>query len=163
MLKRENFPIAKIYVPVKRRATLRPEAVREIAESILEIGQETPILVRRDGDRFVLVEGLHRLEACKALGEETIVGFLVLGRRNKAPPPYDAEVDAIREKMERLRTLRLAKEAEEKRRATSDVVPTEATKSSTEKSSRSGHIATSAKPPNLKDWLAGRERDGFRD
>jgi hypothetical protein len=30
MLKRESFPIAKIYVPVKRGATLRPEAVREI-------------------------------------------------------------------------------------------------------------------------------------
>jgi uncharacterized ParB-like nuclease family protein len=62
-------------VPVKRGATLRPEAVREIAESMLEIGQETPIVVRRDGDRFVLVDGLHRLEACKALGEETIVGL----------------------------------------------------------------------------------------
>src|SRR6516162_1908427 len=123
MLKRENFPIAKIYVPVKRRATLRPEAVREIAESMLEIGQEMPILVRRDRDRFVLVEGLHRLEACKALGEETIAGFLVLGQSKKAPSPYDGEEDAIREKMERLRTLRLAKEAEEKRRATSDVVP----------------------------------------
>ena len=44
MLKRENFPIAKIYVPVKRRATLRPETIREIAESMLEIGQETPIM-----------------------------------------------------------------------------------------------------------------------
>ena len=163
MLKRESFPIVKIYVPMKRRATLRPEAVREIAESMLEIGQQTPIRVRRDRDRFVLVEGLHRLEACKALGEETIVGFLVSGQSNKAPSPYDGEADAIREKMERLRTLRLAKEAEEKRRATSDVVPTEATKSSTEKSSRSGHIATSRKPANLKDWLAGRERDGFRD
>ena len=163
MLKRENFPIAKIYVPVKRRATLRPEAVREIAESILEIGQETPILVRRDRDRFVLVEGLHRLEACKALGEETIVGFLVSGQSNKAPSLYDGEADAIREKMERLRTLRLAKEAEEKRRATSDVVPTEATQSSTEKSSRSGHIATSAKPTTLADWLVSRDRDGFRD
>jgi uncharacterized ParB-like nuclease family protein len=161
MLKRESFPIAKIYVPVKRGATLRPEAVREIAESILEIGQQTPILVRRDGDRFVLVEGLHRLEACKALGEETIVGFLVSGQSNKAPSP--AEADAIRGKTERLRTLRLAKEAEEKRRATSDVVSTEATKSSTEKPSRSGHIATRAKPATLADWLVGRERDGFRD
>jgi uncharacterized ParB-like nuclease family protein len=163
MLKRESFPIAKIYVPVKRRATLRPEAVREIAESMLEIGQETPILVRRDADRFVLVEGLHRLEACKALGEETIVGFLVSGPSNKAPSPYDAEADAIREKTERLRMLRLAKEAEEKRRATSDVVPTEATRSSTEKPSRSGHITTRAKPATLADWLVGRERDGFRD
>jgi uncharacterized ParB-like nuclease family protein len=97
MLKRESFPIAKIYVPVKRRATLRPEAVREIAESMLEIGQETPILVRRDGDRFVLVEGLHRLEACKALGEETIVGFLVArSNHEKAPSPYDAEADTQR-------------------------------------------------------------------
>lgn len=77
MLKREKFAIADIYVPVKRRATLKPATVQDIAQSILEIGQQTPILVRRDGDRFVLVEGLHRLEACKALGEETIIGYLV--------------------------------------------------------------------------------------
>jgi uncharacterized ParB-like nuclease family protein len=44
---------------------------------ILEVGQTTPIQVRRDGKRFVLVEGLHRLEACRALGEETIIGYLV--------------------------------------------------------------------------------------
>ena len=161
MLNRESLPIAKIYVPVKRGATLRPEAVREIAESMLEIGQETPILVRRDGDRFVLVEGLHRLEACKALGEETIVGFLVSGQSNKAPSPYDAEADAIREKTERLRKLRLAKEAEEKRlAAASNGVPT---KSGTEKPSRADHIATRAKPATLADWLVARERDGFRD
>ena len=87
----------------------------------------------------------------------------MLGRRNKAPSPYDAEVDAIREKMERLRALRLAKEAEEKRYATSDIDPTGATKSSTEKPSRSGRIATSANPATLADWLVGRDRDGFRD
>jgi ParB/RepB/Spo0J family partition protein len=77
MMKREKFAIADIYVPIKRRATLKPETVQELAQSILETGQQSPILVRRDGDRFVLVEGLHRLEACKALGEETIVGYLV--------------------------------------------------------------------------------------
>jgi len=163
MLKRESFSIAKIYVPVKRRATLRPEAVREIAESMLEIGQASPILVRRDGDRFVLVEGLHRLEACKALGEETIVGFLVSGQSNKAPSRYDDDADAVRQKMERLRALRLAKEAEEKRYATSDIDPTGATKSSPEKPSRSGQIATRAKPATLADWLVSRERDGFRN
>ena len=76
MMRRKKFAIANIYVPVKRRATLKPETVREIAQSMLEVGQEVPILVRRDGDRFVLVEGLHRLEACKALGEETINGYL---------------------------------------------------------------------------------------
>ena len=69
MMKTQKFPIAHIYVPVKRRATLEPNKVDEIAESILEKGQETPIYVRADGDRYVLVEGLHRLEACRKLGE----------------------------------------------------------------------------------------------
>jgi sulfiredoxin len=77
MMKKEKFPIADIYVPTKRRATLKPATVQEIAQSMLERGQQTPILVRRDGERYVLVEGLHRLEACKALGEEMIVGYLV--------------------------------------------------------------------------------------
>ena len=80
MMKRETFPIAKIYVPAKRRATLDVAKAREIAESILKVGQQTPIMVRRDGDRCVLVEGLHRLEACKQLGEETILGYLVQAR-----------------------------------------------------------------------------------
>ena len=39
-------------------------------------------LVRADGARFVLVEGLHRLEAAKALGEKTIVGFIVEARKH---------------------------------------------------------------------------------
>ncbi len=77
MMKRETIAIAEIYVPVKRRATLNAATVQELAQDILENGQKSPILVRRDGDRFVLVEGLHRLEACKALGETTIVGYLV--------------------------------------------------------------------------------------
>ena len=83
MMKRESFPIANIYVPVKRRATLKPELVQEIAASMLEVGQQTPIMVRReDSGRFVLVEGLHRLEACKQLGEANIFGYLVQARRH---------------------------------------------------------------------------------
>ena len=82
MMKRETFAIAKIYVPAKRRATLDPEKVQQIAESILQVGLQTPILVRPDGERFVLVEGLHRLEACKQLGEQTITGYLVQARRH---------------------------------------------------------------------------------
>ena len=63
MMKRESFEIASIYVPIKRRSSLDPRIVQEVAESILQEGQKTPILLRRDGGRFVLVEGLHRLEA----------------------------------------------------------------------------------------------------
>jgi sulfiredoxin len=82
MMKRENFPVDNIYVPVKRRATLEPTRVDDIAASMLKDGQQTPILVRVDGARFVLVEGLHRLEAAKALGEKTIVGFRVDARKH---------------------------------------------------------------------------------
>jgi sulfiredoxin len=81
MMKRQPFPIANIYVPVKRRATLDPKVVDDIAESILQVGQQTPILVRRDGDRLVLV-ALHRLEACKKLGEAMILGYLVDARKH---------------------------------------------------------------------------------
>ncbi|HYQ08686.1 MAG TPA: ParB N-terminal domain-containing protein [Xanthobacteraceae bacterium] len=82
MMKRETLAIADIYVPVKRRATRDQKRVDEIAASMLDKGQEAPILVREDGTRFVLVEGLHRLEAAKSLGEKTIFCFLVDARKH---------------------------------------------------------------------------------
>ena len=80
-MKNQTLRIDEIYVPAKRRGTLDQEKVNAIAESMLEEGQRTPILVRQDDERFVLVEGLHRLEACRSLGEETIVGMIVQARR----------------------------------------------------------------------------------
>ena len=82
MMKRETFDIAQIDVPVKRRASLEPARVSELAASILANGLLTPILVRPDGDRYVLVEGLHRLEAAKSLGETTIAGYRVSSRKH---------------------------------------------------------------------------------
>lgn len=82
MLKRETFPVASIYVPTARRKTLDLKRVDAIAHSMLTEGQQMPILVRADGARFVLVEGLHRLEAAKALGEATIVGYRVEARKH---------------------------------------------------------------------------------
>ena len=79
-LEDQTFKIDDIYVPMKRRRTIDPVAVNAIAESILEEGQRTPILVRRDRERVVLVEGLQRLEACRSLGEKTIVGLIVQAR-----------------------------------------------------------------------------------
>ena len=77
MMKRESIPIENVYIPTKRRETLNPKTVDELAESILQVGLQSPILVRRDDKRFVLVEGLHRLEACRKLGEATIFGYVV--------------------------------------------------------------------------------------
>ncbi len=82
MMKDEKIPIEAIYVPAKRRSTLNPETVEQLAAAIMEEGQKSPILVRQDGKRYVLVEGLHRLEACRALGEATILGTLVQARKH---------------------------------------------------------------------------------
>ena len=75
MMKRETISIANIYVPTKRRGTLEQKRVDEIAASILDKGLQAPILVRADGARFVLVEGLHRLEAAKAGANRVIHNY----------------------------------------------------------------------------------------
>ena len=82
VLKKQILAIQDVYVPVKRRQTLDLMKVGALAESIMDKGQDAPILVRPDGQRFVLVEGLHRLEACKALGETTVPAYLVQARKH---------------------------------------------------------------------------------
>lgn len=158
MLKRETFPIAQIYVPVKRRGTVNPELVRQIAESILDIGQQTPILVRSDGDRYVLVEGLHRLEACKALGGETIVGFVVSAHvsAEKVKSPYETDADAVRQKIDRLRQLRLAKEAVEQTTPTPENEVEKTSSARAEEPSRRKTVSRRAKTRSLVDYCDGR-------
>ena len=175
MLKPDSFPIDKIYVPVKRWKALKPELVQEIAESILEIGQQAPILVRPDEDRFVLVEGLHRLEACRALGERAIIGLLVSAEvaHQKTLSPHSAEAEAERQKMERLRKLRLERDAAEKlANASRAVLETETAvlrREHPEKtirnklkatSSQSGRGPSGSTPRTLSEWIKQKERDG---
>ena len=83
-MKRHIIDIERIYVPIKRAKALDADKVGMLAENMLEHGQTTPISVRLDkkdgAERYVLVEGLHRLEAMKALGETTVTAFLVQAR-----------------------------------------------------------------------------------
>ncbi|OAF04721.1 chromosome partitioning protein ParB [Bradyrhizobium centrolobii] len=177
MPKPESFAIDKIYVPVKRKKALKPELVREIAESILEIGQQAPILVRPDEGRFVLVEGLHRFEACKALGEKTIIAILVSAEivHQKTLLSDSAEAEAERDKMARLKRLRLEKEAAARLAAASEAVmqtqsaeplrkPSEKDIRSNPKASRSqSNRGTSGSTPRtLSEWLTQQKRDGGR-
>lgn len=80
MLEAKSYPIAEIYVPRARAKTLDPAKVQAIAESIIEHGQTTPIRLRKGNGRFVLLEGLHRLEALRALGEDSVAAFVVRAR-----------------------------------------------------------------------------------
>lgn len=82
MMERHKIEIARVYVPVKRAKTLDAAKAEALAGDMLENGQTTPISVRidkKDG-RYVLVEGLHRLEALKALGETYVLAYLVQAR-----------------------------------------------------------------------------------
>lgn len=76
--------LGEIYVPAKLRGTLDPKKVEEFAETILNRGPPAPIQLRRDEDRkrYVLVTGLHRLEAMRAVGETTIGAILVQARKH---------------------------------------------------------------------------------
>ena len=84
MLQTHVLPIAHVRVPAKRARTLDPAKVQTLAEDILENGQKIPIQCRKDPKetepRYILVEGYHRLEALKALGEETVTAYLVQAR-----------------------------------------------------------------------------------
>ncbi|WP_299886696.1 ParB N-terminal domain-containing protein [uncultured Ruegeria sp.] len=80
MLEKKPYPIEQIYVPVRRAKTLDQQRVLELAKDILKNGQRTPIQLRIDDKRFVLIEGLHRLEAIRALGGDTIEAYLVRAR-----------------------------------------------------------------------------------
>jgi ParB-like chromosome segregation protein Spo0J len=81
-LETKTLRIDDIYVPVKRRKELDAAKVEALAESILADGMKAPIGVRQDGGRVVLVSGLHRLEACRTLGETTIAAIFVAARQH---------------------------------------------------------------------------------
>ena len=72
MMKREQIAIEKIYVPTKRRATLNDKTADEIAESILANGQQSPILVRPDGDAYELIAGERRWRASQLAGLSSV-------------------------------------------------------------------------------------------
>ena len=170
MPKPESFPIERIFVPTKQKKALKPETVGEIAESILDIGQQAPISVRLDGDRLVLVEGLHRLEACKALGETTILGVLVPAELAQHKPQLAErpEVEAERIKMARLKQLRLEKEAAEASTAAlKGVNATEAPRTGPTKGVRDNPKATPGRivkspPKTLSAWITQQKGSGGR-
>ncbi|QOZ53501.1 ParB N-terminal domain-containing protein [Bradyrhizobium sp. CCBAU 53338] len=170
MPKPESFPIEKIFVPTKQKKAIKPETVAEVAESIMEIGQQEPISIRLDGDRLVLVEGLHRLEACKALGETTILGVLVTAELAQHKPllAERPEVEAERLKMARLKQLRLEKEAAEASMAASTrLSATEAPRARPAKGVRDTTKAspvrtTKSAPKSLSAWINQQKGSGGR-
>ena len=75
-----HVPVDKIR-PSERARSLCEKTVDSLAESIKAIGLQTPISVWNDSDgrneRYVLVTGLHRLEACRRLGTGIIDAWII--------------------------------------------------------------------------------------
>lgn len=81
-MKTHQIPIDGIYVPVKLKKELDEAKIAERAESLLEEGEQKPIQVRKDDKKgYVLVKGLNRLEACRALGETEVDCLIVAARQ----------------------------------------------------------------------------------
>jgi len=74
-------PVDKIYVPAAKRKTLDEDKVLPLAEDILENNLKDPIHVRLGKGRYVLQDGLHRLEAMKLLGSEKIKAHIVQAQK----------------------------------------------------------------------------------
>jgi hypothetical protein len=79
------------------------------------------------------------------------------GQDHSTQAERDAAARAVRDNMERLRALRLAREAAEPQRAT----PTKAKRAKTT-TVRSSGKKEELKPQALSDWLAGQQSGGHR-
>ena len=58
---------------------LRKDAgdIPELADSIKLYGLLNPITLRRDGDRYLLLAGWRRLEACRMLDRSTVPASII--------------------------------------------------------------------------------------
>ncbi|MEK9969643.1 MAG: ParB N-terminal domain-containing protein [Ferrovibrio sp.] len=84
MMKAIPVKVAEIYVPAKFKGLLDAAKVSALADEIVgDGGLKIPIQVRRDEaqKRYVLVAGLHRLEAMRSLGEAMIACYIVAARK----------------------------------------------------------------------------------
>ena len=85
-MRAEQVALSDVTVPAHRARGLNTEAVGSLVASIQRIGLQTPITLRydQDADEIILVAGLHRLEAARRLGWETIPAIYTDGTPDEA-------------------------------------------------------------------------------
>ncbi|MDA1239091.1 MAG: ParB N-terminal domain-containing protein [Proteobacteria bacterium] len=81
MLTPITLKISNIYIPSERRTEINLKEVEELAEQMIDETVLKPIKVRKGKDRYVLISGINKLEAHKALGEDTIEAIVVKARQ----------------------------------------------------------------------------------
>jgi len=66
------------------RRELNSASVKRLAQSIEQVGLRHPITVKRKGEKYLLIAGRHRLEACKKIGREHIAASIVSMNNDEA-------------------------------------------------------------------------------
>ncbi|MFM2064276.1 MAG: hypothetical protein RLZZ507_3947 [Cyanobacteriota bacterium] len=79
MVRIQEIPLNQIQRPLPRQNDQKK--VKDLMDSIAEIGQQEPIEVLEVDGRYYGFSGCHRYEACQRLGKETI-----LAKVRKATP-----------------------------------------------------------------------------
>lgn len=79
-MKHKNIPLNLIDVPEDRvTAVYDEELLGQLSASLAELGQLNPIIVTENGERYRLVDGLHRLDDARMKGEKTIPAVIYEG------------------------------------------------------------------------------------
>ena len=79
-MKIQNIPLASIVVPeIRVTAVYDDELLEQFKSSVGAIGQLEPIICVKEGEEFILVDGLHRLQEAQARGAKTIPGVVMPG------------------------------------------------------------------------------------
>ncbi len=92
-----ELAIELIDVDPQIRTVFNAESIAELAGSITEHGQISPITVRRDGARYRLITGERRLRAVKSLGLNTIRAIVT----TTVETPSDVTVSQLIENLQR--------------------------------------------------------------
>ncbi len=80
----QTIPINDLIIIEKNHRPLNQEKLAVIKDSIMKIGQKTPIFVRMGKTGLVVVTGRHRLEALRQLGSDSIECIVLNGGQMEA-------------------------------------------------------------------------------
>jgi ParB-like chromosome segregation protein Spo0J len=77
LLKILLIKIDDLYIPTARKKEFDQDKADKVIEQMMNGEEIRPIQIRQGDGRFVLVKGIHRLEAAKSLGDVKIKAYLV--------------------------------------------------------------------------------------
>jgi ParB family transcriptional regulator, chromosome partitioning protein len=70
--------------PGQPRKLFRPGELTALSENLTKVGQQVPVIVYQDGDKFVLLDGERRFRAAKLAGFTELAAIMLTERPSKA-------------------------------------------------------------------------------